>query len=846
MPPSPTTPSDADEPGLDAGGQAGGEASLERYADLYDSAPVGYFSLCRDGTILQLNLAGARLLGHARPALVGKPFCAFVHEDSQALFDVLLAKSFSSLANMSYELRLLTTAPPLSFIAHIEASIHANGQECRLAVIDITPHRLLEERLREAEQFAHSMIDAFGAHLCVLDETGKIVAVNQAWRGFYEANFPANMADSAAQSNYFVGSNYLEICDLAHGAQQEEAAPMAEGIRSVQAGGRDSFTLEYPCHSPDQQRWFSARVTHFPGDRRYIVVTHEDITERKRTMEDLQLAALVYQSINESLMVADADNRIIAINAAFTRMTNYTEAEAVGQPTSLLKSGRQTPEFYQQMWAALDTTGHWQGEIWNRRKNGEIYAEWLSISTIYDNQSKVLRRVAMFFDLTEQKRNEAMIWRQANYDPLTDLPNRNLFYDRLQQKLNSGRREDQALALLFIDLDRFKEVNDTLGHQYGDQLLVEVARRISACVREADTVARLGGDEFTAILGGLTDASRIEGIAQQIIDAIDKPCPLGAEIAQVSASIGITLYPADATDIETLMKNADQAMYAAKAQGRNRYSYFTQAMQRAAQERRHLGSDLRGAIRAHQLTVYYQPIIDLATRHIAKAEALPRWRHPARGIIEPVEFIPLAEETGLINEIGDWVFKAAARQAKAWQAVSADCVQISVNKSPRQFFECTLKENWIEFLRSIQLPPHCINIDIAESLLLDDRPAVAAALLKFRDANIQVTIDDFGASHSSLSDLKKFHIDYLKIDRSLVWNMAADPNDRAVVEAIIAMAHKLGIKTIAEGVETAEQRGLLAAAGCDYGQGFLFARPMPAEEMTLLLARRAADSPPGQ
>jgi len=581
-------------------------------------------------------------------------------------------------------------------------------------------------------------------------------------------------------------------------------------------------------------------VTHLEAiadeKRRECRLAVTDITVRKRAEEALQLSALVCQSINEAMMVADADNRIVAINPAFTRMTGYSEAEAIGQPTSLLKSGRQTPEFYQQMWATLDGSGRWQGEIWNRRKNGEIYVEWLSISTLYDDNGEPLRRVAIFFDLTEQKRNEALIWRQANYDPLTDLPNRNLFHDRLQQRLKSVRREDHALALLFIDLDRFKEVNDTLGHQFGDQLLVEVARRISGCVREADTVARIGGDEFTAILAGLNEASRIEGVAQQIIEQLAKPFLLGTEIVQVSASVGITLYPADATDIDTLLKNADQAMYAAKAQGRNRFSYFTPAMQRAAQERRDLGQDLRGAISADQFVVYYQPIIDLATGHIAKAEALPRWLHPSRGIIEPVDFIPLAEEVGLINEIGDWVFREAARQAKTWQPLSANPIQISVNKSPRQFFECTLKENWIDFLRDIQLPASCLNIDIAETLLLDDRPAVRAGLLRFHEAGIHVTVDDFGASHSSMADLKKFHINCLKIDRSFVWNMEEDPGEQAIVEAIIAMAHKLSIKVIAEGVETVEQRAQLAAAGCDYGQGYLFARPMPAHEMTALLA----------
>ncbi len=562
-----------------------------------------------------------------------------------------------------------------------------------------------------------------------------------------------------------------------------------------------------------------------------------DITRRKLAEEELQLTSLVYQAMNEAIMVADTDNRIIAINPAFTRLTGYSAEEAIGQPTSLLKSGRQTAEFYQQMWQDMETTGHWQGEIWNRRKNGEVYIEWLSISTIYGTDGAVLRRVAMFSDLTEQKRNEAAIWRQANYDTLTGLPNRSLFNDRLQQELKSIRREDHALALLFIDLDHFKEVNDSLGHRCGDQLLVDVSRRIGNCVREADTVARLGGDEFTIILPGLTEAGRIEGIAQQIIDTVAEPYPLGDEIAHVSASIGITLYPDDAADIETLLTNADQAMYAAKARGRNRFCYFTAAMQQAAQERQRLGHDLRGAIAAGQFTVYYQPIISLASGRFVKAEALPRWLHPTRGMIEPVDFIHLAEEIGLINEIGDWVFRKAACQAKEWMDSRTGFLQVSVNKSARQFLECFPKEKWINYLQEIGLPASYIAIEITEALLLDERPAVAATLSKLREAGIQIAVDDFGVGYSAMSDLKKFDIGYLKIDQSFVRIMATDKDGLAIVEASIAMAHKLGIKVIAEGVETTWQHQRLVAAGCDYGQGYLFARPMPADELAARLTQ---------
>ncbi len=528
-------------------------------------------------------------------------------------------------------------------------------------------------------------------------------------------------------------------------------------------------------------------------------------------------------------------NRIVAINPAFTATTGYSAAEALGQTPALLKSGRHPAAFYQAMWQSLNTTGRWQGEILNRKKNGEIYNEWLTISTIYYADSLPQRRVAMFSDITEQKRAEATIWRQANYDPLTGLPNRNLFRDRLEQEIKGLRGQQNPLALLFIDLDNFKEINDTLGHDHGDLLLVEAARRIGGCMREGDTVARLGGDEFTVILPGLDDAPRIEQVAQMILQEVARRYELGAEIGHISASIGITLFPADATDSESLLKHADQAMFQSKALGRNRYSYFTATMQQVAQDRLQLSNELRGALAAGQLMVYYQPIIRLATLRCVKAEALLRWRHPLRGMVGPAEFIPLAEQIGLIGEIGHWVFCQAAGQVKQWRDLGTACVQVSVNKSPRQFFDVADHHDWFEPLRALDLPAASINIEITEGLLLDARASVKESLSRFHAAGMQISLDDFGTGYSALSYLKKFPIDYLKIDQSFVRDMVSDPTDQAIVEAIIVMAHKLGMQVVAEGVETIEQRDLLVAAGCDYAQGYLFARPLPQDEFVTYL-----------
>ena len=447
-------------------------------------------------------------------------------------------------------------------------------------------------------------------------------------------------------------------------------------------------------------------------------------------------------------------------------------------------------------------------------------------------------------DITKQKKSEELIWNQANFDTLTGLPNRHMFHDRLTQDIRKAHRAGLKTALLFIDLDKFKEVNDTLGHSMGDILLKEAARRISSCVRETDTVARLGGDEFTVILAELDDTGSVERVAENILQNLAKPFRLGDEIAYISASIGITLYPDDAAEMEDLLKNADQAMYAAKNKGRNRFDYFTQSMQQAAQTRLRLTNELRGALAAGQFQVYYQPIMELSTGRINKAEALIRWQHPERGMVDPMQFIPLVEETGLIVEIGNWVFREAARQTKHWQTRYNFMLQTSVNVSPVQFCNtagCACKE-WSSYLQELELPCQCMTIEITEGLLLKADFDVTHKLLEIRDAGIQVSIDDFGTGYSSLSYLKKFDIDYLKIDQSFVRNLVTDPDDMALSEAIIVMAHKLGLKVIAEGVETEAQRKLLFDAGCDYAQGYLLSRPVPADEFEKLLRAQQAES----
>jgi len=561
-----------------------------------------------------------------------------------------------------------------------------------------------------------------------------------------------------------------------------------------------------------------------------------DITERKKSEVEIKLAAMVYRDSSEAMMVTDADRNIIAVNPAFEHITGYKNDEVIGRNLRVLKSDRHDGLFYHAMWKEIYTSGRWKGELWNRKKNGELFAAQLSINTILKEDGSHHRYVGLLSDITEKKQSEDLIWTQANFDNLTGLPNRRMFRDHLQQEIRKSQRSQTPLALMFLDLDGFKYVNDTLGHDMGDILLKEAAQRLNGCMRASDSVARLGGDEFTVILSELHDPGNVDRVARHILKTLSDPFQLGEEIVHVSASIGITLYPNDSTEIEDLIKNADQAMYAAKQEGKNRFHYFTPALQELAIAKMRLVNDLRSALNENQFEIVYQPIVELVTGTIHKAEALIRWQHPTRGLINPVEFISTAEDTGMIASFGNWIFHEAASQASQWRNKYHAAFQISVNISPVQFRnEGIDSSNWLDRLQELGLPGQGVVVEITEGLLLDASTKVTDQLLMLRDAGIEVALDDFGTGYSSLSYLKKFDIDYLKIDQSFVRNLTPDSDDLALCEAIIVMAHKLGIKVIAEGIETKEQGHLLASAGCDYGQGYLFSRPLPKAEFEFLL-----------
>lgn len=793
--------------------------SEKKFHLLFDAATDYKLLVTADGHIVDVNQSCHDSLGYPKSEMLNRNLGEFVEPSFVTELPRELARTTEN-GDSTFEFALRRrdgTAVPVEARARY---VRLHGESyCYLAFRDVTERKQYENNLKTCEARYRAVIETSADGFWISDMEGRLVEVNDAYvrlSGYSREELLS-----------------MRIPDL---EARERPEDTAIHIQNIMRTGHDRFETEH--RRKDGSIWPVEIITNYwPEIGGLFFVFAVDITQRKLQEEEQKLSVLVFQNIGEGTIVTDADNHIVAINPAFTRMTGYTAEEVVGRNPSILNSRRHNEEHFHKMWQSLNATGHWQGEIWDRRKDGGLIAFWVTISTIYGDDQQPHRRVALYSDITKKKQSEETIWRQANFDPLTRLPNRRMFREQLDQELKKTLRSGTSLAVLFIDLDRFKEVNDSLGHHVGDELLVEAANRILSCVRETDMVARLGGDEFTVILNSLPSDAHIERVAQAIITRLREPFQLGEELAYISASVGITLYPDDATAAHGLLKNADQAMYAAKNQGRNRFSYFTPELEAKAQNRLQLIGDLHGALEENQFIVHFQPIVDLRSGAIQKAEALLRWQHPKRGLVSPLDFIPLAEETGMINRIGDWVFAESARRAKQWIELTGRDFQVSVNKSPVQLLskDGSPDTPWLKHLEELGLPAGGIVIEITEGLLLQENEEVLKKLYAFRDAGVEVAIDDFGTGYSALSYLNKFDIDYLKIDKSFVNNLETHGNDLALAEAIIAMAHKLGIKVIAEGIETEGQLALLGSIGCDFGQGYLFAKPMPAEEFEHLL-----------
>lgn len=547
----------------------------------------------------------------------------------------------------------------------------------------------------------------------------------------------------------------------------------------------------------------------------------------KSSQRNLYLAEKVIESSLEGIMVTDAQARILSVNPAFTQMTGYTPDEVIGRNPSLLNSGRQGPAFYARMWESLVAEGQWQGEVWNRRKSGEVYPQLLHITAIRDHDGRLTHYAALFTDISRLKETEARIRDLAYYDPLTGLPNRRLLEDRLQVEIAHAARLRCRLAVLFVDLDRFKRINDSLGHEVGDKLLVEIAHRLRASLREDDTVARMGGDEFLVILNNLAGPDEAAMTARRLVGALRRPVHIEGRELVVTTSLGVSIYPDDSQDADTLIKHADVAMYRAKDEGRNSFQLFEPAMNARSLEHLALETALHRALPRKELLLHFQPLVDAADGRLVAAEALLRWQHPDLDLVPPADFIPLAEDTGLIVPIGEWVLRSACEHHRAWRDAGGARLRMMVNISARQFRD----EGFVAMVGSVlaetAMPPSCLTLELTESMLMDGTDRTIARLEQLRGLGVGLAIDDFGTGYSSLAYLKRFPIDELKIDRLFVRGVDRSTRDGALVAAIISLGHSLGLRVVAEGVETLGQLGVLQREGCDLAQGFHFSRPLP-------------------
>lgn len=690
-------------------------------------------------------------------------------------------------------------------------------------MFDITDKKLAQNALRASEERYRLLTDASPDGILVTIDN-RIVYANQSAAQIFKATTASEV----------IGRSLFELIHQKHHNRILARHAFAPHIKTATALAelcwrRLDGTLAEMQTNAGEITWEGQRAV------QYLL---RDVSELNQTRDKLRIQnerlKLAVEGRGEGIWDWDLVENSYSISPGLKRIFGWDDAIDLSATINWREwvHREDLPRIQAELQKCIDgETPIYQCEFRARTKDGQW--KWVlsrGVVVARDVHQRPVVLTGTMTDITSQKESDELIWRHANLDALTGLPNRRHFRERLEQEVRIARRAEQQLALLFIDLDGFKQVNDVFGHDSGDVLLSEAARRIRQCVRETDVVARLGGDEFTVVLSGLDDLNHIEIVCQHILNALAEPFYIGTAVAYVSGSIGVALYPMDAGTADDLVRLADQAMYAAKKSGKKQFSYFASSMDVIAHTRLRITNELRHALETAQLSIYFQPVINLTDGRIDKAEALLRWTHPQLGSVEPSVFIPLAEESGLMASIGNWLFKEAAMCAKCWSERLGRPFQVSINKSPVQFLSRELEADWLGYLRHIDLAGSAVVVEITESLLLHAASPVMDKLLAFRDAGVQVAIDDFGTGYSSLAYLQKFDIDYLKIDQSFVHNIHSNEGNRAIAESIIVMAHRLGLKVIAEGIETEAQRACLAQAGCDYGQGFLFSHPLPARQ----------------
>ena len=746
-----------------------------------------------------------------------------LHPDDQAQIQACRDKEINAGHNHSLDYRVVTADGNTLWLRDI-ASITTHNQQAVLRglMINISDNKQVEEALRLSEEkFAKAFHASPDGLLITRQSDGLMIETNEGFSQLSGYDSDASLHHSTLELHLWV-----------------DLEQRVELLRRLEENG---FARDFKCSIRHRDgRIRLCEISSYPlmiGTENCILTIARDITERHQMQEKLQQTATVFESTAEGIVITDPQQVITAVNRAFTEITGYSENEVLGQTPRIMASGQHNSLFFAEMWHQLSKDGHWQGEISNKRKNGEVHPNWMTISTVRNSDNLATHFVGVFSDISSLKHAQSRLDHQAHHDPLTNLPNRLLFERRLREVLTDQRRNGQHGAVLFLDLDRFKNINDSLGHPVGDLLLNGIATRLKEQLRDIDTVARLGGDEFIILLPGLKSPRDAELIADKLLACFSAPFPAGEHELFISASIGISVYPEDGTEVATLIKNADTAMYRSKLKGRNRVERYTQDLSAQASARVALEQDLRRALERDQLALFYQPKISLRDLSLVGAKALIRWNHPILGEIPPERFVHLAEENGMIIQIGDWMLERVCQQLHAWHQIYEPFGPISVNLASSQLHSPQLLARIHQLLKTYELMPGCLQLKITENVITSQTEEAFVVLLQLKKLGVQLSIDDFGTGYSSLSYLKHLPLDTLKIDQSFIRGLPNDAHDAAIVRAIIALGRSMQITIIAEGVETRAQQDFLTKAGCEQIQGRIVSAPLPAEEFAATFLR---------
>lgn len=804
--------------------------SEEKFKTLTELSPVCTFLDDAQGNVVYINNKCSELIGAPPEKALNLDWIPLIHPDDRERVVDEWTKAFKNSQFFSQEYRWKHSDGKVVWTLGDIVPVPGNDGSATSFIgtlTDITDLKLAEENMHERYEQLKTFIEAIPDAVFLKDGNGRWQMTNQVARALFQIDdYPwqgktdAELAEE--RSNFRVAH---ESC-----IDSDEFAWKAEKM---------CIDYEEVTDLNGQSHTFEVRkVPTFKEDkeRKTLVIIGRDITQRKLAEEKINTLSHAMEQSPVSIVITNTQGDIEYVNSHFKKVTGYTDKNVIGKNPRILKSGKTPKHIYEELWMSITSGRTWDGEMQNRKKNGEIFWEHGYFSPVIDDLGNIQHFMAIKKDITEQKIAESKLQYQAQYDELTELPNRNLFVDRLQQAIKQSHRSNKQIAVLFIDLDRFKGINDSLGHEFGDALLKQIALALKDTIRETDSIARFGGDEFAVIIDNINDDHMINDTISHITNSISKPFTIDGHQLYITASIGVSLYPHDGETPDILLRNADSAMYQAKDDGRNTYQYYTREMTSKAFEHILMESNLRKALENHEFIVYYQPQVLAEDNSIFGMEALVRWKHPDLGMISPAQFIPLAEETGLIIPLGEEIFDIATKQIVKWMKNSSQQYRMAINLSVKQLQQANIVTQLTEILKTNKCSAEWITLEITEGYVMKNPELAITTLKHFRDIGVDIAIDDFGTGYSSLSYLKRLPINKLKIDQSFVRDLSIDEDDKAIVESIIYLSKAMSLKVIAEGVETLGQKEFLQKHGCSEIQGYLYSKPVTADEMDELLA----------